>query len=204
MIFNEQTIKEYTPSVLKNADPKEYLLYIANSLNLSAKNKAKFFMWLDFDNYEITAQEDEALEHLVKENLSTLKKSQTDEFKDIPYIDEFFYKAIEKTNAFVEYDTIGLCLTLLGYISFKSNLLDEEEYLEIRDLLVPYKLMISQCKIKDEVLFNNFKEVISDYNGSVRLLTKLGKGVVCDMPGDDLIKDAFKEITYDKDSWEKE
>lgn len=204
MVFDEKTIKEYTPEVLKKADPKEYLLYIANSLKLSAKNKAKFFMWLDFNNYEIIALEDEALEHLCKENLAVYKKSQSDENVEVPFIDEFFYKAIEKTGSFTDYDMIGLSLTLLGYVSFKANLLDEEEYLEIRDLLVPYKLMISQCKIKDDVLFKNFKEVVSDYVGNIRLLTKLGKGIVCEMPCDDLLKEAFKEITYDKDSWEKE
>lgn len=204
MVFDDKTIKGYTVKSLKEADPKEYLLYIAHALKIGAENKAKFFMWLDNNNYEIIAQEDEALDHLLKESLAVYKKSVSDEFAEIPFIDDYFFKAFEKTESFNETDIIGLSLTLLGFVSFKMKLIEEEEYLEIRDLLVPYKIMISQCKIKKEVLFENYKEAIKEAPSSVRLLSKLGKGIVIDFPDEELIKEGFAEITYDKESWEKE
>lgn len=204
MIFNEQNIKGYNVKSLKEADPKEYLIFIAHSLRYGACHKAKFFMWLDRNNYEIKEQDEETVNALLKEALSVFKKSLTDDNPEIEFFDQILYKVFEKTGLFAEADMIGLSLTLLSFISFKKELISEEEYLEIRDLLVPYKIMISQCKIKPEKLFLTYKEIITDSDLQIKLLCKLGKGIVCDLPSDDLVKEAFKEITYDRESWEKE
>ncbi len=203
MVFNENLIKSYSAETLKKEDPNTYLLFLAHALRYGALYKAKFFMWLDFDNYDIIGQEDEALDKLLKESLSVYKKASSDENPEADFLDVYFQKMFEETGLFKETDVLGLSLTLLSFISFKSKLLDEEEYLEIRDLLVPYKLMISQCKIKPEKLYSNYKEVIKGQS-KVKLLSKLGKGVVCELPEDEMIKEALKEITYDKESWEKE
>ena len=99
---------------------------------------------------------------------------------------------------------MSLSLVLLAFISFKTDLISNEEYLEIRDLLVPYKVMISQCKCKAKDLFEIYKKTIADSKQNTKLLCKLGKGIETSLPSDDIILSAFEEITYDEKSWEKE
>ena len=62
----------------------------------------------------------------------------------------------------------------MAYVSFKSNLITNEEYLEIRDLLVPYKLMISQCKTKssnlNKVYLDTSTKHMYELNNKIRLI----------------------------------
>ena len=198
-------IKNLNIETIKNSDPKDFITLMAHALRLGALYKAKFFMWLENNNYELIAQDDEILEHFIKEILSIHKKAQ-DEAKEsnVDFADNIFYTIFKETGKFSEADCISLSLVVLAFVSHKSELISNEEYLEIRDLLVPYKVMISQCKCKAKDLFDIYKDKVSDINGNTKLLCKLGKGIETEIPSDTIVFDAFKEITYDEKSWEKE
>lgn len=205
MNFNYEYLNNLSTDTLKQADPKEFILFLAHSLRLGALYKAKFFMWIENSNYEIIAQDDEETEHLLKETLSIFKKASSETVENnIDFMDNIFYSVLKKSGKFEEQDCISLSLCLLAFVSFKQELITNEEYLEIRDLLVPYKLMISQCKLKAEELMKLYKEENIDQNEDIMLLAKLGKGIVTKMPKDEIVNEAFKEITYDEKSWEKE
>lgn len=196
-------IKELNVKKIKETDPKEYICLLAHALRLGALYKAKFFMWLHNANYElISLDDDETIEHFIKELLAVHKKalSETEE-SGLDYLDNVFYLVFKETNLFSEADCISLSLVMLAYVSYKSDLISNEEYLEIRDLLVPYKVMISQCKIKSDDLFKAYSKKISK-DDKVLLLSKLGKGVQSSIPDDEIVKEGFKEITYDEKSWE--
>lgn len=190
---------------IKNSDPKDYITLMSHALRLGALYKAKFFMWLENNNYELIAQNDEILEHFIKEILNIHKKAQDEASEsNVDFADNIFYTIFKESGKFSEADCISLSLVLLAFISHKSDLISNEEYLEIRDLLVPYKVMISQCKCKAEDLFEEYKTKVSTLEGNTKLLCKLGKGIETAMPSEDIVLEAFKEITYDEKSWEKE
>ena len=204
--MNTSTIlKNLTVENIKNSDPKDYITLMSHALRLGALYKAKFFMWLENNNYELIAQDEEILSHFIKEILSIHKKAQ-DEVSEsnVDFADNIFYTIFKETDKFSEADCISLSLVVLAFISHKSELFSNEEYLEIRDLLVPYKVMISQCKCKAEDLFEIYKDKVKAIEGNTKLLCKLGKGIETEMPSNEIILDAFKEITYDEKSWEKE
>ncbi|MBO7375057.1 MAG: hypothetical protein J6U09_04525 [Lachnospiraceae bacterium] len=196
-------IKELNVKKIKELDPKEYICLLSHALRLGALYKAKFFMWLHNANYElISLDDDEAIEHFIKELLSVHKKALTEaDESNLDFLDNVFFLVFKETNQFSEADCISLSLVMLAYVSFKADLISNEEYLEIRDLLVPYKVMISQCKVKSEDLFKSYLSKISE-SDKVLLLAKLGKGIESELPNPELVKEGFKEITYDEKSWE--
>lgn len=203
--MKNENFKNLKIETIKNSDPKDYITLMSHALRLGALYKAKFFMWLENNNYELIAQDEETLEHFIKELISVHKKAESEASEtEIDFMDNIFYSVLKETDKFTEADCISLSLVLMAYVSFKKELITNEEYLEIRDLLVPYKVMISQCKVKPGKLLKIYKEAVNDYTGNTKLLCKLGKGTECEIPSDDIIIEAFKEITYDQQSWEKE
>ena len=204
-MISKEAFKDLNVNSIKGGDPKDYITLMSHALRLGALYKAKFFMWLENNNYELIAQDEETLEHFIKEALNVHKKAYTeDNESDIYFADNIFYEVLKETVKFSEADCVSLSLVLLAFISFKTNLISNEEYLEIRDLLVPYKVMISQCKCKAKDLFEIYKKTIADSKQNTKLLCKLGKGIETSLPSDDIILSAFEEITYDEKSWEKE
>ena len=204
-MISKEAFKELSVSNIKGSDPKDYITLMSHALRLGALYKAKFFMWLENNNYELIAQDEETLEHFIKEALNVHKKAYDEvEESDIYFADNIFYEVLKETGKFTEADCVSLSLVLLAFVSFKSDLISNEEYLEIRDLLVPYKVMISQCKCKAKDLFDIYKKQTEESDGNTKLLCKLGKGIETSLPGDEIILSAFEEITYDEKSWEKE
>ncbi|MBR6383404.1 MAG: hypothetical protein IKS56_05405 [Lachnospiraceae bacterium] len=204
-MISKEAFKELSVSNIKGSDPKDYITLMSHALRLGALYKAKFFMWLENNNYELIAQDEETLEHFIKEALNVHKKAYDEaEESEVYFADNIFYEVLKETGKFTEADCVSLSLVLLAFVSFKSDLISNEEYLEIRDLLVPYKVMISQCKCKAKSLFDIYKKLTEKLDGNTKLLCKLGKGIETSLPGDDIILSAFEEITYDEKSWEKE
>ena len=203
--MNSKVLNNLTVENIKKSDPKDYITLLSHALRLGALYKAKFFMWLENNNYELIAQDEETLEHFIKEVISIHKKaaSEADE-SNIDFIDNIFYSVLKDTDKFTEADCISLSLVLTAFVSYKKDLISNEEYLEIRDLLVPYKVMISQCKCKAEDLHKSFIKASEGNQDNIKLLSKLGKGIENPFPESDVILEAFKEITYDEKSWEKE
>jgi len=198
-------INNLTVESIKKSDPKDYITLMSHALRLGALYKAKFFMWLENNNYELLAQDDEVLEHFIKELINVHKKASNEVSEsNIDFIDNIFYSVFKSSGKFSEADSISLSLVLLAFVSFKKDLISNEEYLEIRDLLVPYKVMISQCVIKAEDLNVLYIKEINDNDLNIKLLSKLGKGIETGLPSNDIVFEAFKEITYDEKSWEKE
>lgn len=196
-------IKELNVNKIKELDPKEYICLLSHALRLGALYKAKFFMWLHNANYElISLDDDETIEHFIKELLAVHKKALTEtEESGLDFLDNVFYLVFKETGLFTEADCISLSLVMLAYVSYKADLISNEEYLEIRDLLVPYKVMISQCKVKSDDLFKAYSKKVGK-DDKVLLLSKLGKGIESALPDAELVKEGFKEITYDEKSWE--
>ena len=162
---------------IKNSDPKDYITLMSHALRLGALYKAKFFMWLENNNYELIAQDDEILEHFIKEILNIHKKAQDEASEsNVDFADNIFYTIFKESGKFSEADCISLSLVLLAFISHKSDLISNEEY----------------------------KTKASTLEGNTKLLCKLGKGIETAMPSEDIVLEAFKEITYDEKSWEKE
>ncbi|MBP5494480.1 MAG: hypothetical protein J6X97_05235 [Lachnospiraceae bacterium] len=204
-MISKEAFKDLNVANIKGADPKDYITLMSHALRLGALYKAKFFLWLENNNYELIAQDEETLEHFIKEALNVHKKAYDEaEERELYFADNIFYEVLKETGKFTEADCVSLSLVLLAFVSFKSDLISNEEYLEIRDLLVPYKVMISQCKCKAKDLFDIYKKHIKNCEGNTKLLCKLGKGIETSLPGDDIILSAFEEITYDEKSWEKE
>lgn len=205
MNYDFDNLKDLSVDNVKSMDPKDYLLLLTHALRLGALYKAKLFVYLANNTYELMDQDEESIQYLLKEIISIHKKATSEILEtNIDYLDNVFYVLLKSTGKFTEADCISLSLVLLSFVSYKSDLIENEEYLEIRDWLVPYKIMVSQSKIKAEDLISLYDTQVSDKPEYVKLLAKLGKGTVMPYPDKSLILEAFKEITYDAESWEKE
>lgn len=198
-----QDFKEINYEQIKAFEPKQYLFFMANCLRNAAGYKANLFVWIENNNYEILSLDEETINHLIKEECGVLKKEQTELNDSVDYIDKIVCAVFEKTALFEDFDCISLSMVCTAFLSYEMKLISEEEYLEIRDFLVPYKLMISQCKTKSDKLLEIYKSLNNEEVINAKLYSKLGKGIEQQIDIS-LIKKAFDEITYDEKSWEKE
>lgn len=85
----------------------------------------------------------------------------------------------------------------------KKDMLSLDEYLEIRDMFVPFNLPISVENIDvDEVVSLSHKFIKKDEQGQCFiLLKKLGKAVIDRNVTDDEIKAAISEIRFSDDDF---
>lgn len=103
--------------------------------------------------------------------------------------------------------TLGECLTLgiitAAHISHKKNILSLDEYLEIRDMFVPFNLPISVENIDiDEVISLMHADKKMDEMGKCYvLLKKIGRATIDRGVSDEEIRAALEEIRFSEDDY---
>lgn len=187
----------------KDCEPEKYLISLSNALKLGIDVSASYYSYIVSNMYEILDKDDSFLpefsEKSVRFNGKRIKELSSQDFNGCIYVNSLFAEFLEGTGKFKEWDVVSLSCVLSSFISFKSDLLENDVYYEIRDMFVPFGMSISQTKINVDELMAGFAEFFKDYSDKKFLLpVKLGKSTVAESLSDELIKAAFEEIYFDE------
>ena len=192
-------------SVLKDLDGRQYYAGMAEVLKSALLKDAAFYEWLISNLYEIHDREPAVVEEMIL-NTCTIKKNIVE--KD-PYekgdrallnLGHTLGHAIEKYKNFelLHGECVALGTICAAYISWKRQLLSDDEYYEIRDMFVPFNLPITIDDIKPEEIVKLTRSDKKAEQDGIKfiLLKKVGKAFIDKTVTDDEMLAALKEIHF--------
>ncbi len=190
---------------LDTLDERQFYNGFAEAMKSAIIKDAHYYEWLIEMMYEICDKDTDTLEELVSKSV-TIKKLVVE--KD-PYeagdrallnFGHTIGHAIEETKIgeLLHGECVALGMVAAAFISHKKELISLEEYLEIRDMLVPFNLPITIDDLdKERVMANIVKDKKQDNLGlKFVLLKKTGKAFVDRSVTADEIMEALKEIEF--------
>ena len=196
-------------SALTTLDERQFYNGFAEAMKSAIIKDANYYEWLIENMYEICERDLDTLEQLVLSSI-TIKKMvvekdcyDTKGERALLNLGHTIGHAIEteKMGELLHGECVALGTVAAAHISYKKNMLSLEEYLEIRDMFVPFNLPITIDNIDiDKVLINITKDKKQDNLGlAFILMKKIGKAVVNREVTRDEIMDALKEIEFTDD-----
>lgn len=192
-------------NTLKTLPAREYFAGFAEIMKAGLIADSKFYMWLIDNMYEICEMDEKALEEMLSQSIN-IKKSivERDPYEKgdrallnlghtIGHAIESFFK-----GEYLHGEAISMGIVGSAFISWKMNLIEMEDYYEIRDMFVPFNLPISfeasdTSEIMD-ILYKDKKNTKDCIN--MVLLKKIGKAVLVENISPDLIKQAISELNF--------
>lgn len=206
----------YNPSLvymnmntLKSLDERQFFNGFAEAMKSAIIKDAHYYEWQIENMYEICDRDLEILEELVLRSVTIKKLVVEKDFYDtlgeraLLNMGHTIGHAIEseKMGVLLHGECVALGTVAAAHISYKKNMISLEEYLEIRDMFVPFNLPITVDNINlDNVLNNITKDKKQDNLGlSFVLLKKIGKAITDRSVTKDEIMDALKELEYTDD-----
>lgn len=192
-----EAIKNY-----KTVNDIDYVCGIADALKLGILASTPLYSYMITNLYEVLDQDEESLHELYTKAVKIQAKADKilkDEGVENVYISDLFEEYFSSLKISYQ-NQISLSLICMAFISWKQELLDMDSYYEIRDMFVPFGMNITEDNINVEALYKGFKkDILSKAPSKIRLLSKVGKTVIADLPTDEqLYKDAFNEIYFDE------
>lgn len=192
-------------SALNDLPGRQYFSGMAEVLKSALIKDGKFYEWLINNFYEICQREGEIVEEMVYRTCE-IKKAVVE--KD-PYekgdrallnLGHTLGHAIEKYKNFemLHGECVALGCVCAAYISWKRELIKDDDYYEIRDMFVPFCLPITIDNIDPEKiveLTHSDKKAEKDYVKFI-LLKKVGKAYVETDVTDDEMLAALNEIHF--------
>lgn len=206
----------YNPSLvymnldaLSTLDERQFYNGFAEAMKSALIKDAQYYEWIIENMYEICDRDPATMEELVYRSVSIKKLVVEKDFYDLKgerallNLGHTIGHAIEalKMGELLHGECVALGCVGAAYISHKKNMLSLEEYLEIRDMFVPFNLPITIDSIDlDKVLSNVTKDKKQDNLGlAFVLLKKIGKACVDRTVTSDEIMNALKELEYTDD-----
>lgn len=190
---------------------RDYYSGFAYVMRNAIVKSASIYEWLIDKLYEISDRDEQIVNDMIEQCI---------EFKKIymekdPMCNKGNQMLMEfgSTAGFALYKvkksemTLGECLTLgiivAAHISYKKNMLSFDEYLEIRDMFVPFNLPISVENIDiDEVISLIHEDKKKDEMGKCFvLLKKIGRATIDRGVNDEEIRAALEEIRFSDDDY---
>lgn len=175
-------------SVLKELDERQFASGFAEVMKHGLIKDRKYYEWLLENSYEIDDREPEVLREMIYRSCLIKKKvverDPTEQGeRALLNFGHTIGHGIEKAGNFsmLHGECVALGCIAAAHISHMHNLIGEDEYLEIRDMFVPFHLPIALRGItftaKDVV--ENTKSDKKNVSGTLRfiLLARLGKAV---------------------------
>ncbi len=166
---------------------------------------AHFYEWLIESMYEICDKLPETLEEMVYRSVFVKKLVvEKDPFEEgeraLLNFGHTLGHAIEscKMGELLHGECVALGMVAAAYISYKKEMISLEEYLELRDMLVPFNLPITVDNIDiDEIVRRVGLDKKQDNEGlKFILIKKIGKAVIDRSVTNDEMTAALKEIEY--------
>ncbi len=183
-------------ATLKSLDDRQFASGFAEAMKHGLIKDAKYYTWMLDNIYEIGDRETDVLKELVyRSNLikkAVVEKDPTEQGDRVLLnFGHTIGHAIEKAAGFslLHGECVALGCVAAAQISFMHELISKDEYLEVRDMFVPFGLPITLDYIDPEEILKNVQSDKKNASGSLRfiLLSKIGKAVVdTSVSGDDM------------------
>lgn len=176
-------------SVLKELDGRQFASGFAEVMKHGLIKDRRYYEWLLENIYEIDDRETDVLREMVYRSCvikkKVVEKDPTEQGeRALLNLGHTIGHGIEKASNFtlLHGECVALGCIAAANISYKRHLIGEDEYLEIRDMLVPFHLPIALRDISftAQEVVENTKSDKKNVSGTLRfiLLEKLGKAVI--------------------------
>ena len=194
---------------LTTLDERQFYNGFAEAMKNGIIKDEKFYVWMIDSMYEICDRDIDTLEDLVFHSV-TVKKIvvEKDPWEEgeraLLNFGHTLGHAIESTKMgeLLHGECVALGMVAAAHISLKKEMISLEEYLELRDMLVPFNLPITVENIDiDEIIKRVSRDKKQDNAGlKFILLKKIGKAVIDRTVTEDEMRAALKEIEYTEDN----
>lgn len=176
-------------SVLKELDERQFASGFAEVMKHGLIKDRKYYGWLLENMYEIDDREPDVLREMVYKSC-VIKKNVVEKDplekgeRALLNFGHTIGHGIEKASNFtlLHGECVALGCIAAANISYKKGLIAEDEYLEIRDMFVPFHLPIALRNIAFSAgeVVENTKSDKKNASGTLRfiLLEKLGKAII--------------------------
>ena len=175
-----------TAESLISLSEREYYSKIADFLEAGLLYNSGFYSWIIKNMYEIFDKDKETLQTLLTK-YGKIKKTIDLENPFINPIIEYF----ETTYSYGE--AKALALVISSFISWKMNLIEMDEYYEIRDMFVPFNLPIS---VEADRIDDLYAKILECKPEKFILFNRIGGGFTDADVSNELIKEALNELNY--------
>lgn len=195
-------------SCLNTLEDIQYFSGFAEVMKVAIVKSASVYEWLIDNLYEITDKDRGIVSDMIEQTI-TLEKIYIE--KD-PYntsdrlvlnLGHTIGHALEKAKNYTmtQGECIALGIIAAAHISLKREMLSLEEYLEIRDMFVPFNLPIT---IEDIDVDTVVKDIRLDMTSGEKgpcfvLLKKIGKAVLDTNVTDDEFRAALEELRFSEE-----
>ena len=176
-------------SVLKELDGRQFASGFAEVMKHGLIKDRRYYEWLLENIYEIDDRENDVLQEMVYRSCvikkKVVEKDPTEQGeRALLNLGHTIGHGIEKASnlTLLHGECVALGCIAAANISYKRHLIGEDEYLEIRDMFVPFHLPIALRDISftAQEVVENTKSDKKNVSGTLRfiLLEKLGKAVI--------------------------
>ncbi len=172
---------------------------------------SRYYEWLIANMYEICDREPGTLKDMVKRSCeikkAVVEKDPTERGeRALLNFGHTLGHAIEKNSGFslLHGECVALGCVAAAYISWKKERISMEEYYEIRDMFVPFKLPISIDSLDVEEVIRLTYSDKKRKGGRLRfvLLDRIGKAVLDDTVTDGEMRAALEEVNFREEDGE--
>lgn len=194
-------------TTLHSLESRQFASGMAEVLKAGLIKDAKFYEWLINHFYEITEKETDYLIEMIHKSCMIKKKVvEKDPYEKgeraILNFGHTIGHGIEKAKNFTLYhgECVALGMIAAAYISYKRELLSTEEYYELRDMFVPFELLIMATDLDPKQILSYTKSDKKMKEGKIQfiLLKKIGKAIIDHTVTEEEILMAIEEI-YDRE-----
>lgn len=193
---------------LKELDDRQFYAGFAEVMKHGLIKDASFYEWLLDHMYEIFDRDMEVCEEMVMRSSGIKKlvveKDPTEKGdRALLNFGHTIGHAIEKAKHFemLHGECIALGMVAAAFISWKRESISMEEYYEVRDMFVPFRLPISIDDTDPQEILTLTKSDKKMDGGQIKfvLLKKVGKAYVDRTVTDEEILQAVKEICFSEE-----
>ena len=204
--FYMPTLVYLNLDVLKTLPDRQFFAGFAEVMKAALLADQKFYFWLIDKMYEICEKENETLSEMLNRAIN-IKKSvvekdpyETTGLRMLLNLGHTVGHGIESVlgDEFFHGECVSLGCVAAAYISHKMELISKDDYLEIRDMFVPFYLPISIDTNKEDEIFKAITYDKKNNGNSINmvLLKKIGSAYVEENVSHDLIKEAIEELNF--------
>lgn len=193
-------------SVLQTLPDRQFYAGFAEVMKAGLLADQKFYLWLIDNMYEICEKQTDTLIPMLASAIN-IKKSVVE--KD-PYeitgermllnLGHTIGHGIESVlgDQYIHGECVSLGCVAAAYISYKKDYIDQDTYLEIRDMFVPFYLPISLDTDKEEEIFKALTYDKKNSGNAINmvLLKRIGKAFVEENVSHELIREAIAELNF--------
>lgn len=195
-------------STLKTLSGRHYFNGFAEIMKHALIKDASFYEWLITNMYEICERDLEIVEEMIIQSC-TIKKLIVEKDpleqgeRRLLNFGHTIGHAIEKAKGFtlLHGECVALGCVAAAHVSYKRDLITLDEYLEIRDMFVPFYLPITIEDIDPEEVLALTKADKKMENGKINfvVLKRIGKSMVESTVTEEELMEAIKEIHFSEE-----